>query len=91
MNSTADAIKQILVSKVYVETPVAEMRTDDSLRDAYGVDSLGFVELRAQIEDAFDITISDDDFTPENLATIARITALVDRLRAAPAAAEARG
>jgi acyl carrier protein len=91
MSGTADTIKQILVSKVYVETPVAEMRPDDSLRDAYGVDSLGFVELRAQVEDAFGVTIPDDDFTPDNLATIARITALVDRLRTAPAGAEARG
>jgi acyl carrier protein len=78
--STAETIKRILVSKVYVEIPASEMDENASLRDVFGVDSLGFVELRAQCEDEFDITISDDDFSVEGFSTIARLTALVDRL-----------
>jgi acyl carrier protein len=89
MSSTEDTIRQILVSKVYVETPVDRMGAHDSMRDAFGVDSLGFVELRAQCEDEFGVTISDDDFDLANFATIAALAGLVDRLRqeSAPATA----
>ncbi len=73
-------VKQILVSKVYVEVPADEIDSRESLREALGVDSLGFIELRAQCESTFGIEISDDDFTPENFATVAALVALVERL-----------
>ena len=77
---TVDTIKKILTSKVYVEVRPADMSTEDSMRDVFGVDSLGFVELRAQVEEAFDVAISDDEFTPENFMTIGRLRDLIDRL-----------
>ncbi|MCK7624961.1 acyl carrier protein [Streptomyces sp. RS10V-4] len=83
----AETIKNILVSHVYVEVPTDQMGEHDSLRDVLGVDSLGFVELRVQAEEAFDITISDEDFTPEHFATIASLTALVERRQQVAAAA----
>jgi acyl carrier protein len=73
-------IKRILVSKVYVEVPVEKIDARESLREALGVDSLGFIELRAQCESTFGVEISDDDFTPENFATVAVLTALIERL-----------
>ncbi|MFC3997259.1 acyl carrier protein [Nocardiopsis sediminis] len=84
--SDADTIKKILVSDVYVEVPPDRMGEQDSLRDVLGVDSLGFVELRAQIEETFEVTVSDDDFTPEHFSTIASLCALIEKLRS-PAAA----
>jgi acyl carrier protein len=49
----------------------------------YGLDSVGFLELRVQCEDRFGITISDDDFNADNFATLGGVVALVDRLLAA--------
>ncbi|MFD8570106.1 acyl carrier protein [Streptomyces sp. NPDC057694] len=83
----ADTIKNILVSHVYVEIPTDQMGEQDSLRDVLGVDSLGFVELRVQIEEAFEVEISDDDFTPEHFSTIASLASLVEKLRSQTAAA----
>ncbi|MGW7489007.1 acyl carrier protein [Streptomyces sp. NPDC054786] len=85
--SIADTIKNILVAHVYVEVPIDQMGEQDSLRDVLGVDSLGFVELRVQIEEAFEIAISDDDFTPEHFATIASLTSLIERQQATASAA----
>jgi acyl carrier protein len=48
-----------------------------------GIDSIGFVELRSQVERRFDITISDEDFTPENFVSIERLAAYLDRVTAA--------
>ncbi|MET9170857.1 MULTISPECIES: acyl carrier protein [Streptomyces] len=85
--SASDTIKKILVSDIYVEVPVEQIGERDSLRDVLGVDSLGFVELRVQLEEAFDIAISDDDFTPEHFASVASLTSLVESLKAAAATA----
>ncbi|TDV37790.1 acyl carrier protein [Actinophytocola oryzae] len=79
--STSDTVRSILVSKVYVEVPINEMDDDAGLRDDFGVDSLGFVELRAQLEDTFGIEIEDDDFNADNFSTIANIVGYVDRVK----------
>ncbi|RMI46281.1 acyl carrier protein [Streptomyces triticirhizae] len=63
-----------------VEVPVGRMDADDSLRDVYGLDSLGFVELRVLCEENFGITISEDDFSPEHFATLGAVVSLVERL-----------
>lgn len=77
-------IKEMLVTEINVEVPADRMNDEDSLRDTYGLDSLGFVELRVQCEDAFGITISDDEFSADNFATLGSVTALVEsRLAAA--------
>ena len=86
----ATTIKHILNTEIFVDVPVGDMKETDSLRDVFGLDSLGFVELRVQCEDAFDVTISDDDFSPEHFATIAGVVELVRRLRASAAADPAR-
>ncbi|WP_406207811.1 acyl carrier protein [Kitasatospora sp. NBC_01560] len=81
-----ETIKDILVTDVFVEVPVEDMREDESLRDVYGLDSLGFVELRAQCENRFGVTISAAEFTPDQFGTIADVAALVLRLQDAAAA-----
>jgi len=87
MNVTDD-LKDILIEQLFVEVPAAEMDPDDSLRDVFGLDSVGFVELRVQCEDRFGVSIADDEFTPENFSTIRTVADLVGRLsRPAPASA----
>ncbi len=76
--STADGIRKILVSQIYVEIPAAQMHEDASMRDVFGVDSLGFLELKDGVEDEFEISIPEDDFTVENFSTIRRLATLVD-------------
>jgi len=86
----AATIKEILSDDVFVEVPVDEMDPDDSLRDVYGLDSLGFVELRVQAQSRFGVQIPDADYSPDNFATIRTVTTLVERLLAnAPVAAPA--
>ena len=87
MNPTEE-IKGILTEHLFVEVPAAEMDPDDSLRDVFGLDSVGFVELRVQCEDRFGVSIADEDFTPENFSSIRSVAELVGRLsRSAPASA----
>ncbi|WP_305787936.1 acyl carrier protein [Symbioplanes lichenis] len=81
-------VRTILQDDLFVEVPPELMGLDDSLRASYGLDSLGFVELRVQCENRFGVHISDDDFSPENFASIRAVTDLVRRLRPAPSPVE---
>jgi acyl carrier protein len=82
VNDIERAIASILVTDLFVEVPEDRITPDDRLRGDLGLDSLGFVELRVQCENTFGITISDDDFTPENFTSIRTIADLVRTLQA---------
>ena len=57
------------------------MRTE-SLIESGAVDSTGVLELIEFLEQEFDITVEDSETVPDNLDTIERIVAFVQRKRA---------
>ena len=79
MNSIEDSLRDILIEDLFVEFEKDRILPTYSLRQDLGIDSLGFVELREQVEKRFSIVISDDDFTPENFSTLSTLTNLIDR------------
>ncbi len=83
MISIEDCLKEILIEHLFVEVERDRILPTYSLRRDLGIDSLGFVELREQVEKRFSITVSDDDFTPENFGTISSLTSFIDRRRTA--------
>lgn len=80
MNNIENRLKEILIEDLFVEFEKDRILPTYSFRQDLGIDSLGFVELREQVEKRFSIVISDDDFTPENFATITSLTTLINRL-----------
>lgn len=80
MNNIEDCLKEILIEDLFVEFEKDRILPTYSFRQDLGIDSLGFVELREQVEKRFSIAISDDDFTPENFATLTSLTSLINRL-----------
>ena len=83
MSSIEDCVRDILIEDLFVEFEKDKTLPTYSFRQDLGVDSLGFVELREQVEKRFSIVISDDDFTPENFATISSLTSLINRVSTA--------
>jgi acyl carrier protein len=79
MSSIADCLRDILIEELFVEFEKDWILPTYSFRQDLGIDSLGFVELREQVEKRFSIVISDEDFTPENFSTISSLTCLIDR------------
>jgi acyl carrier protein len=79
MNSIEDCLRDILIEQLFVEFEKDGILSTDSLRQDLGLDSLGFVELKDQVEKRFSIVISDDEFTPENFSTISSLTSLINR------------
>ena len=79
-NNIEDCLRGILIEHLFVERKQDEILSTHSLRHDLGLDSVGFVELREQVEKRFSVAISEADFTPENFATISTLTGLIDRL-----------
>jgi acyl carrier protein len=84
-------VGRFVVENFYLSDP-SEL-TDDTLLVTSGiVDSTGMLEIIAFLEADFGIRIGDHETTPENLGSISRIAAFVERklgaepLRAVPVA-----
>lgn len=73
-------VKQFIVDNFYVTDPSA-LQDDTSLIEGGYVDSTGMLELIAFLENAFGIRVGETETVPENLETISRIVAFVDRKR----------
>jgi acyl carrier protein len=56
-----------------------QLQEHDSLLDRGIIDSTGAMELVTFIESEFGVTVSDQDLVPENLDSIAAITAFIVR------------
>ena len=76
-------IRGFVMSNYYI--PAAEVLADEtSLFEGGYVDSTGVLELIVFIESTFGVTVADAETVPENLDSIARIAAFVERKRLAP-------
>lgn len=64
---------------------------DDSLVDSGIVDSTGVLELIVFLEEEFGIEVADGEVVSENLGSIARAAAFVERKLEAPARCQAAG
>jgi acyl carrier protein len=81
------SLRKMIVNDLFVEIAENDIGLDDGLRTVVGLDSVGFVDLRALCEQRFNVEISDDDYTPENFTSIRLLADLIDRLQAKRAAA----
>ena len=82
--STEAAFRTYITSNFYVADPQALADTD-SLLDAGIIDSTGVLDLIGFIEQQFGVTVADEELVPENLDSISRLAAFVERKRSAVA------
>ena len=55
------------------------LRSDEALLESGMIDSLGVLDLVSFIETEFNVSVIDDDLTPDNFQTIDRMTAFVQK------------
>ena len=85
--SLQDRIREFIESDfVFDDSTVAN---DASLLDSGLVDSTGILEVVLFLEQAFEISIEDEEVLPENFDSIERLASFVERKLGTPAAAEA--
>ena len=78
--TTEDIVRNFILEQFYVADS-AELTVDASLIDTGIVDSMGMLDVILFLETRMGISISDSDTIPENLETIGRIAAFVERRR----------
>ena len=81
------SLRKMIVTDLFIEVAENDIGLDDGLRTVVGMDSVGFVDLRALCEQRFNVEINDDDYTPENFTSIRVLAELIDRLQVKKAAA----
>ena len=73
--------KTKIMQFIFDKFPLAQKKKigeDSALLEGGLVDSIGILEIVAFIEQEFSVSVSDDDLTPENFASVARVVALVE-------------
>jgi len=78
---TRTAFRNYITSNFYVADPQT-LADDDSLLDAGIIDSTGVLDLIGFIEQQFGLKVADEELVPENLDSIARLSAFVEGKRA---------
>jgi len=71
-------VHEFITTNFYVPSD-EELSDDESLLDAGIVDSTGVLEIIGFLEDTYEIEVADEEMIPENLDSIERIAALVQR------------
>ena len=77
-----EKIRQFITTNFYVQDEAA-LDDEASLLDHGIIDSTGVLEVIGFLEDEFDIAVADEELIPENLESIGRIAAFVERKCAA--------
>jgi acyl carrier protein len=80
-NSLEQELKQFLIDQLFIDLSPDEIRTDMSLASEVGVDSLGFTEMVAHLEDCYQLRIRQEDLGPENFRNLDSVMAFVLRKR----------
>ena len=75
MDNTAieNKLKEMIVERLFLSVAPADIVTDASLVDAYGVDSVCLLELVVGLEEAFGIVMEDGDFDVRNFISVAAL------------------
>jgi len=83
--SALPKVRSFITSNFYVADP-AQLADDASLLDAGIVDSTGVLEVVQFLETEFGLLVEDEEIVPENVDSIARIAAFIERKTNAKAA-----
>lgn len=74
----AEKVRQFIKLNFYAASTI-QLTDEASLLDLGIIDSTGILEVVSFVESEFGIQVEDDEMLPENLDSIARITAFVTR------------
>ena len=83
MEDVKAALRQFIEQNFVLGTGDQKLADGDSFLDHHVLDSTGFLELVAFLEESFGIKVGDAEMIPENLDSIENVAAYVTRKRVA--------
>ncbi len=81
--STEEKIRAFILENYLFTDDQSELKNDDSFLDQGILDSTGILEIIFFIEDEFKIKIKDEEMVPDNLDSVEKIVAFIQRKEAA--------
>ena len=72
-----DQLKAMIVERLFLEVEPAEIADDDVLMAKFEIDSVRLFEIVIGLEEIFDVSLEDDEFSIERFETVKAIADLV--------------
>lgn len=74
-------IKEMIVERLFLDADPNEIKDDENLMENYEIDSVNLFEIVVGLEEEFDISFEDEDFSVDLFATINNLAAYVEQKR----------
>ncbi len=76
--NTKDVIREFVMEQFLKDSSEQTLGDDASFLEEGIIDSVGVLELVAFLEEKFGLTVEDEELSPENLDSLARLVDYVD-------------
>lgn len=74
-------VRDFILDNIYMNGSTSDIGNDTSFIETNTVDSVGFIEIIAFLEESFGIEVLDEEMVPENLDSLNRVALFVARKR----------
>lgn len=78
-SETQEQVRNFVVENLLLGEEEESFSNSQSFLDSGLIDSTGILEIISFLEDEYDITIQDDEMIPENLDSVERIVAFLQK------------
>ncbi|NLO05938.1 MAG: acyl carrier protein [candidate division WS1 bacterium] len=74
-------IKEMIVERLFLDADPQQMADDENLMENYEIDSVNLFEIVVGLEEQFDISFEDEDFSVDLFATVNSLAEYVETKR----------
>ncbi len=82
MEEIKKSVKQFILESILFEDNNYLLDYDDSFLEKGIIDSTGVLEVVSFIEDEFNISVDDEELTPENLDSVNKLAIFIEKKKA---------
>jgi acyl carrier protein len=75
----AEQVRQYILENFLFSTDTSLLGEDESFLERGLIDSTGMLEVILFLEESFGVKVADDEMVPENLDSVNRIAAFIER------------
>ncbi|MEA3399803.1 MAG: acyl carrier protein [Armatimonadota bacterium] len=74
-------LKEMIVERLFLDVEPAQIADDENLMENYDIDSVNLFEIVVGLEEHFEISFEDEDFSVDLFATVDSLAEYVERKR----------
>ncbi len=75
--SVEGALKEMIVERLFLSVEPGAIGSEDNLMESFEIDSVRLLEIVVGLEEIFDISLEDDEFSIERFESVKAIADLV--------------